>query len=154
MPEYRIERPPHRTKAECPTCGQIMLVSELTCLSCETQVRGQFRLTRFDRLSDEQLVFLERFLRARGNIRDVERETGLSYPTVRNRLDNVLHALELDEGQSAGSTLSEQAQIELLEALSQGTTDVNTVLSILAEERTVEGSNRANPIRQEENSHE
>ncbi len=147
MPAYRVQ-------GGCPTCGQRMWVSELQCSKCETRVQGQFRLTRFDILTDEQLVFVERFLRARGNIRDVERETGLSYPTVRNRLDNVLRTLGLDEGQPAGAESGERIQLDLLNALSAGTVDVRTVLKILGEERTTEDAVHSDPARSEEDDHE
>ncbi len=133
MPSYRVQ-------GSCPTCGRNMWVSELQCSHCGTHLQGQFRLTRFDMLTDEQLVFLERFLRARGNIRDVERETGLSYPTVRSRLDNVLRALGLDEGPPAAGETGAGMQLELLNALSAGTVDVKTVLRMLEEGAAVEGT--------------
>jgi hypothetical protein len=65
----------------------------LQCTSCGTAVEGHFELSKFSRLDPEQLAFLELFLKARGNIKEVERELGLSYPTVRARLDALLITL-------------------------------------------------------------
>lgn len=56
-------------------------------------MEGSFSLGRFHALAPEQLEFLEVFIRARGNFKDVERVLGISYPTVRSRLDAVIRAL-------------------------------------------------------------
>jgi hypothetical protein len=79
--------------ARCPICSEQLKVSRLECDSCGTRLEGSFSLGRFHALSPEQLEFLETFIRARGNIKDVERELGISYPTVRSRLDAVIRAL-------------------------------------------------------------
>jgi len=120
----------YRAKSLCPTCGQAMTVTGLSCDQCGTELRGRFRLTRFDLLSDEQIVFLERFLRARGNIRDVERETGLSYPTVRNRLDNLLRALGLDETRSQ-TDVPEAMKLAVLDGLADGSLNLRTAIQYL-----------------------
>src|SRR5215208_2419765 len=84
-----------RSLSECPVCDGPLAITELDCRSCGTSLRGEFTPTRcpFCALPEEQLQFLELFLRCRGNLRDVERTLGLSYPTVRARLDGVLAAL-------------------------------------------------------------
>ncbi|MCL6512885.1 MAG: DUF2089 domain-containing protein [Alicyclobacillus sp.] len=79
--------------AECPACRQNMTVTELTCPHCHTRVQGAFQPPALWRLSSEQQEFVVTFLRCRGNIREVERELGISYPTVRARLDQVISAL-------------------------------------------------------------
>lgn len=80
----------------CPVCAGPLTVTELTCRRCDVTVGGSFEPGRFDRLPAEQSAFLEAFLRCRGVIRDVEAMLGISYPTVRARLDSLLAALELD----------------------------------------------------------
>lgn len=65
----------------------------LECEACGTSLQGSFTLGRFHALPPEQLEFLETFIRARGSFKDVERELGISYPTVRSRLDAVIRAL-------------------------------------------------------------
>ena len=79
--------------ARCPICSQQLHVVRLECESCGTRMEGSFSLGRFHALAPEQLEFLEVFIRARGNFKDVERELGISYPTVRSRLDAVIRAL-------------------------------------------------------------
>ncbi len=77
----------------CPICGDELTVTRLHCQSCDTSLEGRFRLGRFGRLSPEQLDFVEVFLKNRGIIKDVEVELGISYPTVRARLDEALRAM-------------------------------------------------------------
>ncbi len=77
----------------CPACGKNMHVRLLSCPSCSTEIQGDFPLDRYQSLTEEQLQFLETFLRCRGNLKDVGTELGISYPTARNRLDTMLAAL-------------------------------------------------------------
>ncbi|GMA51997.1 hypothetical protein GCM10025857_33540 [Alicyclobacillus contaminans] len=77
----------------CPACSGEMRVTELTCPHCATRVQGQFDIPALLRLNREQLQFVEVFLRCRGNIREVERDLKISYPTVRARLDQVIQSL-------------------------------------------------------------
>ena len=79
--------------AKCPICSEQLKVSRLECDSCGTRLEGSFSLGRFHALSSDQLEFLETFIRARGNFKDIERELGISYPTVRSRLDAMIRAL-------------------------------------------------------------
>jgi hypothetical protein len=82
----------------CPACGGLLYVSELRCRECNTRVSGRFELPLVCRLSGELYDFLLAFLAARGNIRALERSLGISYPTVRNRLEELLKALRLSPG--------------------------------------------------------
>ncbi len=87
---------------QCPVCDYELTVTRLECGNCGTTVSGNFRLSRFSRLSAEHLRFLETFVRNRGVIKDVEAELGISYPTVRARLDEVIRQLGFapgDDGQ-------------------------------------------------------
>jgi len=68
-------------------------VRELWCPECDVSVRGRFERCEFCGLPEEQLRFLRLFVSRRGNLREVERELGISYPTVRARLDDLLQAL-------------------------------------------------------------
>src|SRR5437867_12167593 len=77
----------------CPICADALTVARLECAGCGTRIEGSFALGRFHQLSAQQLGFLEVFIKARGNFKDVERELGMSYPTVRSRLDAVIRAL-------------------------------------------------------------
>ena len=89
---------PHPVIGRCPVCGDELAVTRLHCGACDTQIEGRFRLGRFQRLDAEQLAFLEVFVKNRGIIKDVEAELGISYPTVRARLDGALRAMGFPAG--------------------------------------------------------
>ncbi len=84
---------PHDVISTCPVCSGELAVTRLHCRSCGTTIEGEFSVGRFGRLTREQLVLLESFLRSRGNLRDMERELGISYPTVRSRVEALVRAL-------------------------------------------------------------
>jgi len=84
----------NRNIARCPSCEQPLDVTELTCRSCDLRLKGHFeRGCRFCALDPEQRKLLDVFLSCRGVIRDMEKALGLSYPTVRARVDALLAAL-------------------------------------------------------------
>lgn len=83
----------------CPVCEGELRVTRLQCGTCGTAIEGRFSVGRFSRLTREQSALLESFLRARGNLRELERELGISYPTVRNRIEALLRALGLADGE-------------------------------------------------------
>ena len=82
----------------CPVCEGELLITRLHCRSCGTALEGEFGVGRFGRLTREQLSLLESFLRSRGNLKEMERELGISYPTVRGRVDALVRALGLADG--------------------------------------------------------
>jgi hypothetical protein len=84
---------PHDAIATCPVCSGELSVTRLHCRVCGTTLEGDFSVGRFGRLSREQMAILESFLRSRGNLRDMERELGLSYPTVRSRVEALVRTL-------------------------------------------------------------
>lgn len=86
---------PHDAIATCPICGGELAVTRLHCRSCATTLEGDFNVGRFARLSREQFGLLESFLRSKGNLKEMERELGISYPTVRARVEALLRALGL-----------------------------------------------------------
>ena len=88
---------PHDVIAICPVCSSDLSVTRLHCGACGTTLEGEFSVGRFNRLTKEQMTLLESFLRSRGNLRDIERELGISYPTVRARVDALVRALGLGE---------------------------------------------------------
>jgi len=91
----------HDVISTCPVCEGELLISRLHCRSCGTSLEGEFGVGRFGRLSREQLALLESFLRARGNLKEMERELGISYPTVRGRVDALVRALGLGDGEAS-----------------------------------------------------
>lgn len=102
--------------SRCPVCQGELTVARLKCGGCETVIENSFRLSKFDYLSDEELTFTETFLRCRGNIKEVEKELGISYPTVRSKLDAVIKKLGYDAGTDERAARRE----EILKALESG----------------------------------
>ncbi len=78
---------------ECPVCHDDLLVTRLACRNCDTGLEGRFAMGRLFQLSTEQLHFVEVFIRCEGKINRVQDDLGISYPTVRSRLDEVVRAL-------------------------------------------------------------
>jgi hypothetical protein len=83
----------HDVISTCPVCAGELSVTRLRCGSCGTTLEGEFSVGRFSRLSRDQMALLESFLRSRGNLRDIERELGISYPTVRARVEALVRSL-------------------------------------------------------------
>jgi hypothetical protein len=104
----------------CPVCEDTLEVTRLYCRNCDTALEGHFSLGRLYELSPEQLRFVETFVRCQGKLNRVQEELGLSYPTVRNRLHDVIRALgyEVDEDEEASVTA--EIRQEVLAALATG----------------------------------
>ncbi|MEK6265444.1 MAG: DUF2089 domain-containing protein [Clostridium sp.] len=83
----------YKILCKCPVCNSKLKATTLKCDECNTVVENEFELSKFDYLNNEQLYFIEIFLKSRGNIKDVEKELGISYPTVRAKLDEVITAM-------------------------------------------------------------
>jgi hypothetical protein len=88
----------HDVIATCPVCSGELTIARLHCRDCGTALEGEFGVGRFGRLDREQMSLLESFLRSRGNLKEMERELGISYPTVRGRVDALIRSLGLSEG--------------------------------------------------------
>jgi hypothetical protein len=88
----------HDVIATCPVCSDELTITRLHCRTCGTALEGEFGVGRFGRLDREQMSLLESFLRSRGNLKEMERELGISYPTVRGRVDALVRALGLADG--------------------------------------------------------
>lgn len=87
----------HPVIGRCPICSDELAVTRLHCPTCGTTVEGSFSLGRLQRLTQSQLQFIEAFIRARGSMKDVGAELNMSYPTVNNRLNDVLIAMGYSE---------------------------------------------------------
>jgi hypothetical protein len=108
---------------KCPSCNGDIGVAKLHCHSCGITIEGDFSVPALLRLNRAQLDFVEVFLKNRGIIREVERELGVSYPTVRARLDEVLAAIGFnlaptpaDERQEDSTNRGRRAVLEQLSA--------------------------------------
>ncbi len=111
----------------CPSCSALLAVTQLTCTSCGTSVVGRFELSPFFRLSQVSLHFLEVFVRNRGNVKELERETGESYWAIRRRLDEVIAEMGFEQPGQDHSTRRQ----EILGQLSRGEIDVANATRLL-----------------------
>jgi hypothetical protein len=101
---------------KCPVCGDALTVTRLYCRSCDSALEGQFSLGRFYQLSPEQLAFVETFIRCEGKLNRVQEELGMSYPTARGRLTDVIRALgyKVDQEPEVVDTKERKAILERL----------------------------------------
>ena len=100
---------PHDVISTCPVCSGELAVTRLHCRSCGSTLEGEFSVGRFGRLTKEQLALLESFLRSRGNLRDMERELGISYPTVRSRVEALVRALGFGPRADSDEAIADEA---------------------------------------------
>jgi hypothetical protein len=111
----------HEPVSTCPVCGEGFAVRELACEACGSQLRGNFSLPRLARLPKDLQDVVEVFLRCRGNIKEVERELGISYPTVSKKLDQINILLfsmgSQDEGQARILRQLEAGELTVADAL-------------------------------------
>jgi hypothetical protein len=110
----------HPVPGECPVCGGEMVVTSLSCRQCETVIQGRFFTGPFANLSNDQLVFLEVFVKNEGKITHMEKDLGLSYPTIRNRLHEIIRALGYEPGKGENASLTEEERRQILEDLNEG----------------------------------
>ena len=103
----------HRAPAECPVCGDRLAVTRLGCGSCGTELAGIFASCEFCSLDDNELQVLRVFLASRGNMREVERHLGVSYPTTRQRFSELLQKLGLAGEPEAAVLTREQVLSEV-----------------------------------------
>jgi hypothetical protein len=106
----------YQVPTECPVCHDELVVTRLACRNCGTALEGRFSMERLFQLTPEQLHFVEVFLRCEGKLNRVQDELGLSYPTVRSRLEEVIQALGYEvAGKDAG--VDEERRQDILQKL-------------------------------------
>jgi len=121
----------HRLPNECPVCGGELLVTTLRCHECDTKLEGRFFTGTFSQLNEEQLNFVELFVRNEGKITRMEEDMGLSYPTIRNRLNAVIRAMGFEPGEDEFSGLSEEERKQILDDLDNGKIDYEEALRLI-----------------------
>ncbi len=113
----------YKAPGKCPICGEKLSIIKLNCPKCTSTIEGDFHPCEFCRLPDDDLEFIKVFIKCRGNIKDVEKELGISYPTVRGKLDTVIKGLGYEV--PSKELIKEKAAItatrnEILDQLSKG----------------------------------
>ncbi len=114
---------------KCPVCGDELTVSRLHCRNCDSALEGHFSLGKFYQLSPEQLHFVETFIKCEGKITRVEDELGLSYPTVRSRLNDVIRALGYEV--PAEAAISADRRKSILEQVQAGKVTAEEAIELL-----------------------
>ena len=110
----------------CPYCKGDFDIKHVQCQGCKVEIKGQFKVNRFHMFDPEQLYFIEVFLKTEGNIKLVEKELGISYPTVKNRLQKIIQVLGYDK-----EPLRTDDRLDILNKLSSGEMEVSEALELL-----------------------
>lgn len=111
----------------CPICGDVLYATRLSCNTCHTNLEGEFSLCKFCKLNPEEKQFIEVFIKNRGSIKEIEKELGISYPTVKGKLDNVIKSLGYDAKEEP-NTINKK---EILEMLNNGEISSEEALRLL-----------------------
>jgi hypothetical protein len=109
----------YQVPTECPVCHDDLIVTRLTCRNCGTALEGRFSMERLFQLTPEQLHFVEVFLRCEGKLNRVQDELGLSYPTVRSRLEEVIQALGYEVASKDEVGIDEEHRQDILQKLAE-----------------------------------
>jgi hypothetical protein len=119
MARAQTRRPP----TSCPVCNHRLATTRLTCPECTTELSGAFTSCEFCVLSDEDRDVLRVFLASRGNMKELERHLGVSYPTARARYDSLLAKLGIERAAAPAPS-----RIELMEQVARGEIDVDEAM--------------------------
>jgi hypothetical protein len=114
----------------CPVCEHRLTVTRLHCRNCDTTIEGHFETGRMGRLSAEQLSFVETFMRCEGKLNRMEGVLGLSYPTLRSRLSQVIQAMGFEVGPEQADTSDEQRH-QILDELASGQISSERAIELL-----------------------
>lgn len=123
----------NKLPTKCPICGGEIAVTRIYCRECDTTIEGRFSPGPFSQLTQEQLAFVETFVRHEGKITRMEGELGLSYPTIRNRLHEVIRALGYEPGGDDSGGLSDEERQHILEDLDKGLISAEKAMLLLRE---------------------
>ena|SRR5579859_537989 len=121
----------HPVLGTCPVCGEPLAVTRLHCRACDTTIEGRFYAGRLAQLTPEQFEFIEVFLECEGKIKAVEQKLGISYPTVRSRLQEVRTAMGFEASDEAEEEVSDGARKRVLEDLSAGNISSDEAVTLL-----------------------
>jgi len=121
----------HPAPTRCPVCSSELHVSRLHCSSCDTTIEGRFIGGPFAHLTTDHLDFILTFVRNEGKINRMEQDLGLSYPTIRNRLHEVIRALGFEPGKEEFVDISAEKRNAVLEELEAGKISADEAMRIL-----------------------
>lgn len=116
----------YKVLTKCPVCREELKITKLECSHCSTKIENDFSFSKFEKLSNEQLNFVEVFLSCRGNIKDVEKKLNISYPTVRGKLDEINNVLGLNAKKD-----SEKEKQHIMDMLENGDLSSDEAIKLL-----------------------
>lgn len=125
-----MNRPQHRAPADCPVCGGDLITTRVGCRSCGSELVGEFAHCEFCGLDDRETELLRVFLASRGNLREVEKHLGVSYPTARARFTALLVKLGLGGSEPATATMTRE---QVLSEVASGALTPAEAAPLLAE---------------------
>lgn len=117
----------------CPICGGEVTVTRIYCRECDSTIEGRFTAGSFAHLTPDQLAFIEAFVRCEGRIKRLETELGLSYPTIRKNLHEVIRAMGYEPGTEEPAPIIDEKRQRVLEDLDQGRISADEAMRILQE---------------------
>jgi len=122
---------------QCPICGGGITVTRIHCDDCDVTIEGRFSVGKFAKLSNEQLQFVETFVRCEGKISRMESELNLSYPTIRARLNDVIRTMGYEPGKEeppAAPKIDDEQRKRILEDLDGGRITAEQAMKMLNRE--------------------
>ena len=114
----------------CPICGHQLTVTRLHCRNCDTAIEGHFETGRMGRLTPDQMGFVETFLRCEGKLNRMEGALGLSYPTLRSRLTQVIQQMGFEVGPEEPE-LGDEQRHRILDDLASGEITSEAAMELL-----------------------
>jgi hypothetical protein len=110
---------------ECPYCKTPMAVTQMTCGACQVTIAAAFPMSRLAGLPVEHQRFIEMFVLAGGNLKEIAEQVGVSYPTIRSRLDKVIEALRGEIGKT------QRVRGNVLDAVEPGKTSAEAAARLI-----------------------
>lgn len=117
--------------SKCPVCEGELAATRLHCDTCDTTIEGRFSNGAFAGLTSDQLDFIETFVRVEGKMNRMTDEMGISYPTLRNRLHEIIRALGYEPGKDEQADIPDEKRRAVLEKLDSGTISAEEAMRLL-----------------------
>ncbi len=134
MPQPPRPPAPRKIIEACPTCGGPLTITEVRCESCGTEVHSHYQPCPFCRLTPEQMSFILLFIQGRGNLSEVEKALGVSYPTIRGKLDEIIRIVSAPAPATAAPPAYDQSR-DILARLAGGRLSPSAALAALRQSR-------------------
>lgn len=112
----------------CPICSEKLKIKEYHCESCKVSFKGDFAQSWLDGFSEAQLEFIKLFILVQGNLKELQKRLGLSYPTVKNRLSEIVAIITKDFQPNYDFT-------DILSDLEAGFIDVEEAVDMISKRR-------------------